>query len=241
MKHYEMNDEEFIKETEKQLKTEKPSEKKARNPLVYIIAIFLLLILILMIFPIYSIKWDPAPRNIPELQEVIPKNFNMDLEKIKQQEKISTIKDYQKFIDPTNPFVKIVADRIVSRSCPVHKTCHAKALFYFVRDNFDYVNDPSAFELVKTPSYSFFSESGDCDDASVLLASLLESVGIKTRLIFIPGHVWVQAMIPNANKNYKVNDKESYSYGWIDLDATCKNCEFGEIPVSNKDKKRKFI
>lgn len=46
-------------------------------------------------------------------------------------------------------------------------------------------------DYVQFPSRTLEIKSGDCDDLSVLYASLLESVGIKTKLIYIPGHVFV--------------------------------------------------
>jgi len=45
----------------------------------------------------------------------------------------------------------------------------------------------TVFLPVETLSY----RQGDCDDLSVLYATALESVGIPTRLVFAPQHVWV--------------------------------------------------
>ncbi|MDO9099080.1 MAG: hypothetical protein Q7U60_13295 [Candidatus Methanoperedens sp.] len=40
---------------------------------------------------------------------------------------------------------------------------------------------------------------GDCDCKSILLASLLETIGHKTELVLYPGHVFVQVHIENAD------------------------------------------
>ncbi|HBE02979.1 MAG: hypothetical protein A2096_11460 [Spirochaetes bacterium GWF1_41_5] len=63
-----------------------------------------------------------------------------------------------------------------------------------------YVRDPnSAFAQQKTsgdfvdsiqyPSETLKLKTGDCDDSAVLYCSMLESVGIKTALLDVPGHV----------------------------------------------------
>ena len=79
------------------------------------------------------------------------------------------------------------------------------------------------------------SQGGDCDDASVLLANLLQAVGIRTRFVLIPGHVFVQAWIPEAPRTYKA-DKD-----WVNLDATCDYCGFGEIPYGNDKKQVSYL
>jgi hypothetical protein len=63
------------------------------------------------------------------------------------------------------------------------------ALLAWVRAHYRYTQDPVEVELVRDPRYSlraiqregrFF---GDCDDASVLLATLLETAGYSTRFV----------------------------------------------------------
>jgi transglutaminase-like putative cysteine protease len=62
----------------------------------------------------------------------------------------------------------------------------------------------------------------------VLLASLLEAIGIPTRLAFVPRHVYVEAYIPDAPRRYQQD-------GWVSLDATCKECDFGEVMWQFRD------
>ncbi len=45
-----------------------------KGPMKYILAIFLVLLLILWFIPVYSIKLDPSPKYIPELVDAIPLN-----------------------------------------------------------------------------------------------------------------------------------------------------------------------
>lgn len=59
-----------------------------------------------------------------------------------------------------------------------------------------YVSDPNdplgtGIDYIQTPSETLSLKGGDCDDLAVLYASALESVGVGTALIHIPGHVFV--------------------------------------------------
>ena len=83
-----------------------------------------------MVVPYYAVRLDPEPKNIPSIAEIVPDDFipgNVTWVRSK----------YLLFVRPKS--VKPFADRIVSQSCEGNKICNAKALFYFVRDNFDYV------------------------------------------------------------------------------------------------------
>ena len=65
----------------------------------------------------------------------------------------------------------------------------------------NYVKDPtSAFEdnvgtasidFLQFPYQTLMYRGGDCDDLSILVCSLLESIGIKTAFITIPGHIYM--------------------------------------------------
>jgi len=201
-----------------------------KGPLRYILSIFLILIIVLWYVSDYAVKVDPEPKRIPTIEEAVP-------EKIIIENKSTTItrEEFLLYITPNDPVIKQTADKIAAISCDSSKICQAKAIFYFVRDNFNYVSDPFAYEYIKTAKESLVTGSGDCDDASILLANLLEAVGIRARFVFIPNHVYVQASIPEAAKRYKTEQN------WINLDATCHNCKFGEIPIENEVKNKEYI
>ena len=65
----------------------------------------------------------------------------------------------------------------------------------------NYVKDPtSAFEdnvgtssidFLQFPYQTLMYRGGDCDDLSILVCSLLESIGIETAFITIPGHIYM--------------------------------------------------
>lgn len=231
-----MKEEDLLKEaheTEKELKQEIEKDQKEisilSSPLWYIVGIFLALIIILAIFPPWAIKADPEPRNIPKLSEVVPSFDLNDYNHTGRRD------DLIRFMQPSNDIVKQVADSIVTRSCsePAN-TCYAKAIYYSVRDSFQYISDPPD-EYVKHPLETLKNPVGDCDDNAVLLANLLEAVGYKTRFVTIPNHVFIEVYLEDAKNRYKESD------GWIALDATCKNCDFASIPESDRKYQWNYI
>jgi len=211
---------------------EEPPEPWWKGPIRYILGLFLILLLVLWFFPSRAVKLDPEPKYIPSIQEVIPDNIPFQ----NSTPKILTRSDYLKLLTPNDPIVKQTADKIVTLSCDGDKICHAKAIYYFVRDNFQYVSDPTQYEYVKTPQESLKAGGGDCDDASVLAANLLQAVGIRTRFVFIPGHVYIQAFLPDALKRYRAEDEF-----YVSLDLTCNSCDFGELPYSTIGKSRTTV
>jgi len=196
-----------------------------KGPLGIALALFMIFIFILTVVPTQTIKADPHPGYIPTIEEVYygqssQENFT-----------ITDVRDFYNYLS-TDGDIKRVADNIAVAACEGDRVCYAKAMFYFVRDNVQYVNDPVKFEFAKEPGYTLEVGAGDCDDSSILLSSLLRSVGIETRFVFIPRHVYVQAKIPEALNRYQDD-------GWVNLDATCGDCEFGSVPY--KDVTKTFI
>lgn len=96
----------------------------------------------------------------------------------------------------------------------------ARALFEWVRDSVRYVRDVHEVETLALPRITLARRAGDCDDQTVLLASMLEAVGIPTR--FVMGaynseqfeHVYLQCFVAGE---------------WIDCDATERE-PFGYAP-----------
>lgn len=208
-------------------------EEDKKSPLYIILGIVLILLVVMMSVPYYAVKLDPEPRDIPSLQDVLALGITLDEENTTGT--LKNKKDIKAFVKPNDPEIKRVADFIASQSCSSHKVCQAKALFYFVRDEFDYVADPRRYEFVKDPKTALLSQGGDCDDASVLLATFMESIGIKSRFVFVPGHVFVEIYLPEALKKYKNQQ------GWITVDGTCRYCSFGELSYIYTDKPKSYV
>ena len=93
-----------------------------------------------------------------------------------------------------------------------------KAVHHFVRDEIRYVRDIRGIETVQTPEITLQIGSGDCDDKSVLGASLLESIGHPTRLVaigFSPddfAHVYFESLI--GKRWIALETTEPVELGW---------------------------
>jgi len=113
---------------------------------------------------------------------------------------------------------------VVSLACEGNQICQAKALYYFVRDNLQYVKDPVNFEYVEDPKTCLAVKTGDCESGTILLASLLGSIGINSEVVVIPRHALLKIKLDDASNRYKINN-------YIYLDWTCSNCRFGEVSL----------
>lgn len=128
--------------------------------------------------------------------------------------------------------VRTLAQRLV-QSCPENdKRCEASTLHAFVRDTIRYVNDVRDVETIQFPEQTLQLRSGDCDDKSLLLSALLESIGFATRFravgldgagyshvltqVMIPGMGWTSAeVIPIDGRTEKA------PLGWYPPNVTC--------------------
>jgi transglutaminase-like putative cysteine protease len=191
------------------------------TPLRIILALILLLLVVLMAVPYYGIKLDPNPEKIPSIDDVIPQNLEPD-EKID----VANKNDFYRLVDGNDQEIKMIADSIATYGCGSNKICQAKAIYYFVRNEITYVSDPK-YEYVKGAKESLITKGGDCDDHAVLLANLMEAIGIRTEFVFVPNHVYNRIYLPEAREGYKIKGTN-----WIELDATCKICDFGEVPAT---------
>jgi transglutaminase-like putative cysteine protease len=96
----------------------------------------------------------------------------------------------------------------------------ARALFEYVRDRVRYVRDIHGVETVQTPDKTLQLGYGDCDDKSVLLATLLETLGHPTRFIAIGTrvagmyeHVYLETLI--GRKWVAMDATEPHAMGWF--------------------------
>ncbi|MDP7141489.1 MAG: transglutaminase-like domain-containing protein [Candidatus Woesearchaeota archaeon] len=208
---------------------EKPSWYK--GPLKLILSLFLILLIILMAIPYYSIRLDPEPKYVPKISEVLLDQSNINLT---NPIKLTNINQLGLLVNPKDPVIKRTSDKTVSLSCTEGKICQAKAIYYFVRDNIQYVSDPLGSEYLEDPKEVLYTGAADCESGSILLSSMLESIGIDTQLVLITGHAYLRAKIPDALGKYKIDD-------WVYLDWTCKTCEFGEIPWKNIRKQASYL
>lgn len=104
----------------------------------------------------------------------------------------------------TEPEIRELARDIVFRQAGLPERqpfAHALALARWVQVNITYVNELP--EVFQTPLATLDTRYGDCDDQAVLLASLLESVGIPAYLVSIG---WGAPPAPELEHIYVVAD-----------------------------------
>jgi transglutaminase-like putative cysteine protease len=102
------------------------------------------------------------------------------------------------------PEIRELARDIVFRQAGLAERqpfAHALALARWVQTNITYVNELP--EVFQTPLATLDTRYGDCDDQAVLLASLLESVGIPAFLFSIG---WSEPPAPELEHIYVVAD-----------------------------------
>jgi transglutaminase-like putative cysteine protease len=89
----------------------------------------------------------------------------------------------------------------------------------FVKHHIRYVKDIRGVETLQLPEVTLEIGAGDCDDKSVLAASLLESIGHPTRFVamgFLPNHYSHVTVQTRIGKNWRtVETTEPVGLGWV--------------------------
>jgi len=86
--------------------------------------------------------------------------------------------------------------------------------------------DGKAVDFLQFPNQTLSFRAGDCDDLSVLYAALLESVGVPTAFVTIPGHIFLAfdtGLSPEAaGKLFKSGDDFFVESGrsWVPVEIT---------------------
>ena len=112
----------------------------------------------------------------------------------------------------THPDMRQAALNVTFMTPAQNDCAEVEALFNFVRDCIRYTKDVYQVETLATPDKTMAMRVGDCDDMTVLLATLLESIGYATRFViegYQDGMGWEHVYL------------EACLYGdWVPLDAT---------------------
>jgi transglutaminase-like putative cysteine protease len=114
------------------------------------------------------------------------------------------------------------------RDLPQYDTAgEIRALHAFVRDHIRYTNDIRKVETLHTPRAILEMGVGDCDDKSVLLASLLESIGRPTRFVAVGfgpagghSHVLVEVRVGKRGRWVPLETIKPVEAGWEPANVT---------------------
>jgi hypothetical protein len=116
--------------------------------------------------------------------------------------------------------------------------CRQFSLLKYIKENFKYVSDPSHFDYFASPQESIELMAGDCDDYTILVASVLKAIGANVRIVWAPKHVYPELYCGNKmefekyvsaiytffenemgvkNIYYRIDKNGNY---WINIDYT---------------------
>ncbi len=202
-----------------------PIPKSKHSPFVRLVAILAAVALFFLSIQGYFYLFHPEPNvklTLSDVQSFIPSEL---------QEPFTSHKpdDVRQVVASSNSGIKQIANRIAADSCRTSdRVCQSKALFYFVRDQITYVADSKFHDQLENPLITLKTGGADCEDMAVLLIALQKAIGNEVRLVFVPGHAYAQVKIPK------------YKDRWINMEATCKTCNFDEVPTDTLLKRKSF-
>jgi tetratricopeptide (TPR) repeat protein len=84
----------------------------------------------------------------------------------------------------------------------------------------------SAVDFLQFPQQTLDFRTGDCDDLSILYAALLESLGIRTAFVTIPGHIYLAFALDmderQAKQTFTRSDELIYfdDEAWVPVEVT---------------------
>ena len=114
-----------------------------------------------------------------------------------------TIDAIQRIIRENYPAVANIAQNLEANS--YEETF--RNIWNFVRGNVRYQNDESGVEQLRTPQRTLYDRTGDCDDMSILISSILCNLGINHELIVAAyksknewQHIYPAAFDKNGNR-----------------------------------------
>ena len=129
---------------------------------------------------------------------------------------------YLDAVAPRDDGVRELAVEITRRCRAQDRGCEASRLLRHVATKIKYVSDPRGDgDYVQPPMRTVELGAGDCEDQTILLASLFESIGIRTLLAFTDNHVHAMACtegkiarrhLGRGAKVYAIDDGALYCY-----------------------------
>jgi len=203
-----------------------PIVPKKRSPFFKLIAVLIAIGLILLSVRGYFYLMHPEPNvklSLADIQSFLPSRL---------QESFSTHQpdEVKRVVQSINGTIKQIANKIAADSCrKADRVCQSKALFYFVRDEIQYVPDARFHDELENPLVVLKTGGADCEDMAVLLVALQKAIGNQARLVFVSGHAYAQVKIPR------------YKNRWLNMEATCKTCSFNEVPTDTLLKQKQFF
>ncbi len=124
-----------------------------------------------------------------------------------------------------DPFIRDLSANLVIGLAAKDFYGEAETIFNYVQSNVRYIQDINDVETLSPAQWVLSNGFGDCDDFSVLIASMLESIGHKCRFMAVSfegpqdySHVLVQTKI--GNQWITADATEANPFGWQPPDIT---------------------
>ncbi len=92
-----------------------------------------------------------------------------------------------------NMLIKKDALKIINECQAYDRVCQANAVFTEMTEKIKYINDPRNIDNLQSVAQTLDFRAGDCEDFTILLASYLENIGIRTMLVSANNHVYTLA------------------------------------------------
>jgi hypothetical protein len=133
---------------------------------------------------------------------------------------------------PDEPSLKRLVDKLLD-GVPNDRNSRIQRLVDFVSKDIEYsFVEASSGETLKRASETLMTRSGDCSNKTILLASLLEQIGEKYLLIYVPQHITVivpQGDFPDDNKLDFTWDQKN----WLIAETTLPGFQIGKTKVAD--------
>jgi tetratricopeptide (TPR) repeat protein len=119
----------------------------------------------------------------------------------------------------------------------IHEGLRAYGMAYVLSPNRPFakdVVDPEIVDTLKFPRQTLNFRSGDCADLSVLYASCLESAGIETAFVTVPGHIFIAFDLGLEKDEIEARRLVPGSFievggkAWVPLETTLRESDFVE-------------
>ena len=136
---------------------------------------------------------QPQPQYQPyQPQPYIPAQSKLNLSEI--------FKKIVKAIEPTHSTVRTFALRLARKYPGEYHPGQICIIFKYLQENWKYISDPRGVEYIAPAHESIEAGlAGDCDDFAVLMASLIEAIGHKARVILafgpLGGHAYCEVFV----------------------------------------------
>ncbi len=122
-----------------------------------------------------------------------------------------------------------VLDNNLLQAIAIHETLSLYGITYVVDPRTPYTElskNKSKVDFLQFPRQTLDYRAGDCDDLSILYSALLESIGIETAFITVPGHIFIAFSLDmsprEARRTFHSPDELIFKEGkvWIPVEIT---------------------